>query len=248
MASAAANTNRPIATREVIKEYDEIVKVLKTLSFENDYSQISVLEERIKELEEKYNWFNIIFTDPSTGKKGMKDVSGKLIVSAKYDGFAEAFSYMHSPNSPVIAIKEGLFGIVKGDGTDEVLCPFKFDWIESILYTQLYLARWDSKNDCYGIITAKGKVICPNVLTKYYVPFNGILIIESNKKLGVIDLDTYQCVLPEYDALDADPDELIVFHKDGKEWYITDEGERITKEQYENDENYSDVYCLNTII
>ena len=63
--------------------------------------------------------------------------------------------------------------------------------------------------------------------------------------MGVIDLDTYQCVLPEYDDLDADPGELIVFHKDGKEWYITDEGERITKEQYENDENYEDVYCLN---
>ena len=85
-------------------------------------------------------------------------------------------------------------------------------------------------------------------MTTYSEPFNGILIIESDKKLGVIDLDTYQCVQPEYDDLDAEPDKLIVFHKDGKEWYISDEGERITKDQYENDENYADAYCLNTFI
>ena len=136
----------------------------------------------------------------------------------------------------------------KGDGSEKVLCTFKFDWIESVRFTSLYFARWDGVKDRYGMIAANGNVICPNVLTSYYEPFNDIIIIESEKKLGVIDLDTYQCVLPEYDDLDADPDELIVFHKDGKEWYITDEGERITKEQYENDESYADAYCLNTFI
>ena len=244
--ASADNKNRPKATQEVVKEYDEIIKVLNTLNYDNDYNQISILENRINELEETYDWFNIIFTDPSTGKKGMKDVSGNIIVSANYDDIAEPRSYMHSPYAPVIAIKEGKYGIVKGDGSEKVLCDFRFDWIESIHLTSLYYARWNGLDGHYGIITAKGNVICPNFLTSYYEPFNGILIIESDKKLGVIDLETYQCVLPEYDDLDADPDQFIVFHKDGKEWYITDGGERITKDQFENDENYADAYCLNT--
>ena len=247
-AASAYNKNRPKATIEVVKEYDEIIKVLNTLNFDDDYDQISILENRINELEETYDWFNIVFTDPSTGKKGMKDVSGKLIVSANYDDIVESRSYMHSPYAPVIAIKDGKFGIVKGDGSEQVLCTFKFDWIETVRFTSLYFARWDGVKDRYGMIAANGNVICPNILTSYQEPFNDILIIESEKKLGVIDLDTYQCVLPEYDDLDAAPDELIVFHKDGKEWYITDEGERITKEQYENDESYADAYCLNTFI
>ena len=37
----------------------------------------------------------------------------------------------------------------------------------------------------------------------------------------------------------------IVFHKDGKEGYITDEGEFVTKEQYEKDEKYDKVHFLN---
>ena len=246
--TASDYNNRPKATLEVVKEYDEIIRVFDTLNYDDDYEQISILENRINELEETYDWLNITFADSSTGKKGMKDVSGKIVVPAAYDDFAECRSYLHSPHSPVIAIKDGKFGIVKGDGSGQELCVFKFDWIESVRFTSLYFARWDGVKDRYGIIAANGNVICPNVLTSYYEPFNDILIIKSEKKLGVIDLDTYQCVLPEYDDLDADPDELIVFHKDGKEWYITDEGERITKEQYENDENYADAYCLNTFI
>lgn len=249
MAAASADIKiRPKATKEVVKEYDEIVKALKTLNFDDDYDQISILEKRIHELEESYDWFNIPFTDPSTGKMGMKDVSGQLVVPAKYDDFAEFRSYMHSPYAPVIVIKDGKFGIVKGDGSGQELCACKYDYIGSIYGTALYKASWDGAVDRFGVIAANGNIICPNILTSYYEPFNGILIIESEKKLGVIDLDTYQCVLPEYDDLDADPDELIVFHKDGKEWYITDEGERITKEQYDNDENYSEAYCLNTFI
>lgn len=246
-AASADNKNRPKATKEVVKEYDEIIKVSKTLNFDDD-DQISILQERINELEETYDWFNFTFTDPSTGKMGMKDVSGKLVVPAYYDDFAEFRSYMHSPHSPVIAIKDGKFGIVKGDGSGQELSEFKYDWIESVRFSSLYWARWDGVEGRYGIIAANGTVICPNILTSYYEPFNDILVIENDKKKGVIDLDTYQCVLPEYDDLDMEPDELIVFRKDGKEWYITDEGERITKDQYENDENYGDAYCLNASI
>ena len=239
------NKNRPKATPEVVKEYEEILKVAKTLSNEDDKAQISVLFDRVNELEKNYDWFNFSFTDPTTGKKGLKDVSGQIVVPAKFDDFAEFRSYIHFHYAPVIVINGGKFGIVRGDGSGQELCACKFDNIRSLVGTGLYMASWEGVTDRFGLITTNGNVICPNILTSYYEPFNGILIIESNKKLGVIDLDTYQCVLPEYDDLDADPGELIVFHKDGKEWYITDEGERITKEQYENDENYEDVYCLN---
>ena len=240
------NTTRPKATAEVIKEFEDLRDALQRTDPAD--GNLKVLTDKYTELEESYDWFNIEYTDPTTGKKGMKDVAGKLVVPACYDGFYEFRSYLHSPYAPVIAFKEGKYGIVRGDGSGQILCEFKFDSISHMDFTSLYIARWDGNKEYFGVIATNGDVICPNILTLYYEPFNGIVIIESNKKLGVIDLDTYQCVLPEYDNLDADPDEYIVFHKDGQEWYITDEGERITKEQFENDEKYADAYCLNTFI
>lgn len=244
-------TNKPKATTEVVKEFDELISFLDSIDPTCSAEEINKAIDRISELENQYNWFNVEFSDPTTGKKGLKSVSGEVIVPALFDGFCERQSYIHRniyTLNTVIAIKDGKFGIVNNDGSGHVLCDFKYDSINRMDQLLLHIARWDGIKDRFGIIAANGDIICPNILTKYYEPFNDILIIESEKKLGVIDLDTYQCVLPEFDDLDADPDEYIVFHKDGQEWYITDTGERITKDQFENDERYADTYCLNTFI
>ena len=92
----------------------------------------------------------------------------------------------------------------------------------------------------FGVIAVNGDVVCPNILIAYDDVLNGILPIGSDGKYGVIDIDTYQCVFPEYDDLDMDVDSNVVFYKDGQKGYVTEEGEFITVEQYENDEKYID--------
>ena len=240
--------NLPKATPEIVKEYDELQQKLKGFDPSWSDKEANAVTDRIYELEQQYDWFNVEFTDPVTGKKGLKTVAGELIAPAQYDGFNELQSYVFSPHAPVIAIKDGNCGIVRGDGSGQQLCDFKFDDIRTYTFTSLFLARWDGVKERFGIIAANGETICPNILTAYDAqPCNGIAQLFCGDKCGVIDLDTYQCVHPEYDDLEMDAEADIVFVKGDKRGYITEEkGEFVTVEQYETDESFIDVPVLVT--
>ncbi len=240
--------NLPKATPEIVKEYDKLQQKLKGLDPSWSDKEANAVTDRICELETNYDWFNVEFTDPITGKKGLKTVAGELIAPAQYDGFNELQSYVYSPHAPVIAIREGKCGIIKGDGSGQQLCDFKFDDIRTYTFTSLFLARWDGVKERFGIIAANGEIICPNILTSYDAhPCNGIAQLFSGDKYGVIDLCTHQCVLPEYDDLEMDAEADIVFIKGDKRGYITEEkGEFVTVDQYETDENFIDVPVLAT--
>lgn len=232
----------PKATAEIVREYDELQQKLNGLDPSWSDEEVKAASERLYELENNYDWFNVEFTDPATGKKGLKTVSGEVIAPALYDGFNEFHSYTFAPHSPVIAIKDGKCGIVKGDGSGLQLCDFKFVFIQSLPFCSLFVARWDGEKERFGIIAGNGEIICPNILTGVSEVVNGIMSIESGDKCGVIDIDTYQCVLPEYDDLEMDAEADIVFVKGDKRGYVTeDKGEFVTVEQYETDEDFIDV-------
>ena len=236
----------PKATPEIVKEYNELQKRLKGLGPSWSDKEANAVSDRIYELEQQYDWFNVEFTDPATGKKGLKTVADEVIAPALYDGFNEYHSYVFTPHAPVIAIKDGKCGIVKGDGSGQQLCEFKFDAIRSVIFSSLYRAYWGGVEDCFGIIAANGDIICPNILTRIDEPFNTLLPIGTDDKTGCIDLYDNQCVLPEYDDVDLNDNGPIVFIKDGQRGYVTDKGEFITLDQYENDENYIDVLVIST--
>ena len=167
------------------------------------------------------------------GKVGLKDATDRVVLFAVYDGIV-----FTDTDTPICVCKDGKWGIVKGDGSGEVLCEFKFDYIENIFPYSLYLAKWGGEKDHFGVIDLKGDIICPNILASYSDwKVNAIIAIKADGKWGVIDGNTHLCVLPEYDDIESSPDDFIVFRKDGVEGYITDQGEFVTKQQYEEDEN-----------
>ena len=238
--------NLPKATPEIVKEYDELQQKLKGLGPSWTDKEANAVWDRINELEQNYDWFNVEFADPITGKKGLKTIAGEVIAPALYDGFYEYHNYVFTPHAPVIAIKNGKCGIVKGDGSGQQLCEFKFDAICSVIFSSLFRAYWGGVEDRFGIITATGDIICPNILTRIDEPFNTLLPIGTDDKTGCIDLYTNQLVSPDYDDVDLTDDGPIVFIKDGQRGYVTDKGEFITLDQYENDENYIDVPVIST--
>lgn len=241
------NNQLPKATAEIVKEYDELKQKMDGLDPSWSDDEVNAVSNRLYELKENYDWFNIEFTDPATGKMGLKTVAGEVIVPPLYDGFVELQSYVFTPHYPAIAIMDGKCGIVKGDGSGQQLCEFKFDHIQSHPGCSLFIARWGEEKKRFGIIAANGEVICPNILTNVDIPVNSIMTIESDGKHGVVDIDTYQCVLPEYDELEMDAEDYITFVKGSLRGYITEEkGEFVPVEQYETDENYIDVPVLAT--
>ncbi|MBR2150626.1 MAG: hypothetical protein IKH01_04885 [Prevotella sp.] len=66
--------NLPKATAEVVREYDELQQKLNGLDPSWSDEDVKAASERLYELENNYDWFNVEFTEPTTGKKGLKTV------------------------------------------------------------------------------------------------------------------------------------------------------------------------------
>lgn len=236
------------ATAELAREYTELKNKVYSPDFQQEGEEGEAIGKRLNELENNYNWFNVEFTDPETGKKGLKDVTGKILVPALYDGFTEYHSYIYSPQFPVAAMKDGKCGIVACDGSGKVLSEFRYDHAENMFGSSLFLAKWGGEKERFGVVAINGEVICPNILTSYSQPANCIADITSGDKYGVIDVETYQCVLPEYDDIEVDCEGPVIFCKGDQRGYVTDKGEFITIDQYENDEKYCDANLVSTWI
>ena len=92
-------------------------------------------------------------------------------------------------------------------------------------------------------------MLIPNILTSTYEPWNDFMLLEADGKFGAMDVSTLCFVLPEYDKVDWEPDENVVFHKDGVRGYVVeDTGEFVPIDQFEDDEKYDDAYIYNTFI
>jgi hypothetical protein len=172
-----------------------------------------------------------------------------VLVPAEYDGFTFVGDHDVFPLSHMAAKKGDKWGVVMADGTNAVLCDFRFDLLIWNAYTDLYEACWDGVRDKSGLVNKEGKVFIPNVLTTYYEPWNDFMLLESDGKYGALDVRTFHFVLPEYDDVDCDPDEDVIFHKDGVAGYVVEEtGEFVPKDQFEEDDKYSDAYVYNTYV
>ena len=237
----------PRPSVEVLKKYDELYEKLddKALAGEEYDETINAINDIIS----SYDLSNYEFTDPVTGLKGVKDPAGQVIVPACYDAFSFIGDQQCFTLSHMSAKKGGKWGVVSADGSNTVLCDFRFDYLQWYPFTATYLARWDGVADKFGLVNKEGRVFIPNVLTNLHEPWNDFMLLESDGKFGALDTSTFFFVLPEYDKIDADPDELVVFHKDGVEGYVIEEtGEFIPKEQFDDNDQYDDVYVYNTNI
>ena len=235
----------PRPSVEKLNEFDELCK--QTHATELGSEQYQDLLDKVNDIIASYDLNNYIFEDPVTGKKGVKNPAGVVLVPANYDEFNFVGDHSYFTVSHVAAQKDGKYGVVTADGTDKVLCDFRFDYLQWYPYTGLYLARWDGVKEKFGMVNKEGKEFIPNVLTQLHEPWNDFMLLESDGKFGALDTNTFFFVMPEYDNIDADPEELVVFHKDGAEGYVIEEtGEFITKEQYEDDEQFVDAYVYNT--
>lgn len=240
-------TKLPRPTVEQLNEYDNLLATLKNPELQGAAYDDTI--NRINQLVSSFDWNNYEFTDPATGLKGVKNAAGQILVPAQFEGFTvlgdhHVFDFKH-----LAALKNGKFGIVKADGTGLPLCDFRFDVLVFDAYTGLYHGRWDGVKDKFGYVTVDGKVFIPNVITKFYEPWNDFILLEADGKFGALDCSTMCFVLPQFDKVDCEPDTDAVFYKDGVEGYVVEEtGEFVPKGQFEDDEKYDDAYVFNTNI
>ena len=239
-------TKLPRPSVEVLKEFKSLLDLCgRELTEEQSFEAM----EKLNSLIGHYDLSNYVFEDPATGKKGVKNPVGQILLPAEYEGFTFEGDCYASRMSQVAAMKNGKYGIVAADGTGKVICDFRFDLLKWYHYAGLYIAWWDGDESHFGLVNPKGEVVVPNVVTKYYEPMNGFMLLERDGKVGGIDTSTGYFVMPEYDSVEGDIDENMIFHKDGVEGYVVEEtGEFVPKEVFEEDEKYDGVLVYNTFV
>ena len=152
-------TTLPRANAELAAEYSKLMEKYEDYDFTLSYKESLELEKRITELHDSYDWNNYEFTDPTTGKKGVKDVTGQILVPANYDGFTFIGSYQLGHDLPKAAIKDGKHGFVTGDGSGKELTPFRYNSLEWNPQTCLFRATWGDNGENSGYVTPHGLLV-----------------------------------------------------------------------------------------
>lgn len=239
--------NLPRPTVDQLNEYDHLSAMLKNPDLRGAAYDDTI--DRINQLVSSLDWNNYEFTDPTTGLKGVKNAAGQILVPAQFEGFTILGDHHVFDLKHLAAKKNGKFGIVKADGTGHPLCDFRYDVLIFDAYTGLYHGCWDGVKGKFGYVTIDGKVFIPNVITKFYEPWNDFILLESDGKFGALDSSTMCFVLPQFDNVDCEPDTDAIFYKEGIAGYVVeDTGEFVPVDQFEEDEKYDDAYVFNTNI
>ena len=229
-----------ILTRPTVDQMNEYSQ-LKEQLFNDKLSEKESAEiaEQFRRLESSYNWTNFVFQNPDTGKRGIKNAAGEVLVPAEFDDFTFLGDNDLFYTTHMAAMKDGGFGIVAADGTGNVLVDFRFDYLQWDPFAGMYMALWDNKVE-FGYVNPQGKVIIPNILTKYNEPCYGHLILETDLFMGILDLRTSNFVLPEYFNIEVEENEKIVFTKNRVKGYVVERtGKFIPADEYD-EENMSD--------
>ena len=223
-----AKSQLPRATAEMAHRYNE----MKQLDIEHlSHDQLEALNKEYAQMVDNYDWLNYEFTDPATGKVGLKDAAGDIIVPARYDGACYYEHYMGRPHAPHVMMRDGKCGIVAADGTGNELTKFEYSNARPIAYTPFYAVWHQGDDKHFGIITPNGTILVDDILSKVYEASNAILVIERDGKQGLIDLNTLQVVMPQYDEVDIEPGEYVTFTKDGVKGRVDTEGKFYTLEE-----------------
>ena len=170
--------NLPRPTVEQLNEYDQLSAKLSDSQLQGAaYDEVI---NKLNDLISSYNWDNYEFVDPVTGKKGVKNAAGQILVPADFDDFTFLGDH-HVFNLPHLAAKkDGKYGVVAADGTGNVLADFRFDVLIWCPYTAMYQACWDGVKGKFGFVTKYGKVFIPNILTQFYEPWNDFILLEAD--------------------------------------------------------------------
>ena len=227
------------ATKEIAAHIDEIQGKLNT---GGNGHRTKALYDELTMLLDEYNTFDIVFEE--NGKKGLKDIAGRVRVPAVYEGFAETYAYTFNRKRPVPALNgDGMCALVTTDGTGVPLCGFEYDYIEFMFASDGYY-RCEKVIDGktrFGILNAQGELLIPCEMDVVHAISNSFSGIVKDGKVGLLTTSGVY-IAPVFDDLDEDG-EFVKACKDGVWGYISARGEFIDMADEERLEE-EELLCL----
>lgn len=209
-------------TKEVIEQYKN--DIAAAMQLKDELAQLNALGDA-EQMAEHYDWDNQVFTDEKTGKKGLRDVEGTVLVPALYDDFTEIGSCRLFHKRPHVVQQGDKYGIVAADGTGKPLTAFIYDYLTWDYLSPLYKAWWGGSIELQGLIFEDGQVLLPCCIKTLHQPWNNIYCYDGKELMGLIDLNTMQATMPLFKSIDLDPETgLVTVKKDGVTGVLTVKG------------------------
>ena len=183
-------------TSEIADEY----KTLMTKVTDGILSgqELDEVLDRVHVLETEYDWFDQVFEE--NGKKGLRDVYGKLLIPALFDSIGCRYNWLYTRRSTYPVTLAGEHVIVRADGTGALVSEERFVSVSDIPFTLLRMAEKKDGTRC--ILASDAEVIVDGV-DKVYEDFNGLTVFEAQGKMGAVVTSCDNAVIPvEYDEFD----------------------------------------------
>lgn len=220
----------PLPTIEDWYHRDALHKYVDLLFKEGkDLEACAVGDEMIK-FERQFNWLDIPFKEGE--HYGLKDFKGEVVVPARYDDFANLYSYLSPFTIDVsVVVKNGKMGLVRRY-TGEELTPIIYDAIEHKQGTPFFYYQKDGVKAA-GLLDNDGKEIIPNIIDWADTWWNPAgFMFMSGDKYGYYSIEYDFCVPPIYDDIQIlDLEVPIIFVIDGQEGSISQDGVFYTTEE-----------------
>lgn len=216
------NSNN-IIKKGTINDYNEYMQLAPTINENSPMEDINRL----------YDLYNLDWTAEEFeegGLKGLKGLEGEVIVPAMFE---QVSSVNYNPDNvgklPAIAVKNGRCGLVKCDGTGELLVACEHDQIQYFFGTGMFVV---TDNGLHGLVALSGETVMPQVAETFYEPCNDFLQYKANGKFGLLNLSTGLFVDALYDEMLVLPEEEIQVTKDGVKGFLSlEDGHFVSAEE-----------------
>lgn len=229
------------ATAEDLKTYNEFEERMNSLDPVDNKREWDETAKAANDFVDSRDWFTIVIE--KDGKEGVKDLDGTVLVPPIFDKVAYTYSRIHvNANMPVVVVNNGKFGIVRANGTGELVLPCEHDFISLTDLLHFFLVVDNGKT---MIVNGRGEQLTPQTIDKVYDTNDGIIPVETGGKQGLYDYYHDIFVEPAYDDIYIGCDEDVIAYKDGTAGYLSaDDGHFIPKEEYDNSDSEKNViYC-----
>ncbi len=219
------------ATAEDLKTYKEFEERMNSLDPVDNKREWEETAKAGNDFVDSRDWFTIVIE--KDGKEGVMDLDGTVLVPPIFDKVAYTYSRLYTKaDMPVVVVNNGKFGIVRADGTGEMLLPCEHDYICLTDWQQFFLVYDNGKAMFVSLL---GKQLTPQTVDAVRDELNEVFVLASGDKLGLYDFNNDLFIQPSYDNIDlGDGDEPVIAYKDGIAGYLSAiDGHFIPKEEYD---------------
>lgn len=175
---------------------------------------------------------DVIFEED--GKKGLRRVTGEIVVPPLFDDFPERYSYITQIDDNISAIP-----VVIGKKYALCLMDGKGTLATDIKYDKMYMLFFASNNyyvvECYnkkGLIKGNGEEIVPCEMDEFYeqIDTDGIIPYRQGEKWGLLHFGVTTGIIFDDIIIES---ECYARGKIGEEWFFIDGYGKPTKKENE---------------